>query len=215
MYRHSWTTSTAAPRAADRPGLTIRAARWPSLGRVSTRTDILAAARAILVDHSLADLTMRRLATEIGVRPNALYWHYPNKQSLLAAVADDLLDEIGAPGPDGDPIAELAHDMRRTLLTVPDSAEIISSAWASGLGSRAVLDRFAALAEAAGLDRGRARGVATAVCQLVIGLTIEEQTRAQMERLGAAEPAGRDFDAEFDAGLQIILDGIRAAAQTG
>lgn len=179
---------------------------------MSTRTDILAAARAILVDHSLADLTMRRLATEIGVRPNALYWHYPNKQSLLAALADDLLDEIGDPGPDGDPIAALAHDMRRTLLTVPDSAEIISSAWASGLGSRAVLDRFTTLAETAGLDEARARGVATAVCQLVIGLTIEEQTRAQMERLGAAEPAGRDFAAEFDAGLQIILDGIRAAA---
>lgn len=39
----------------------------------NTRADILEAARGILSQHSLADLTMRRLATEVGVAPNALY----------------------------------------------------------------------------------------------------------------------------------------------
>ena len=53
----------------------------------NSRADVLRAARDILIDHSLADLSMRRLATEVGVRPNALYWHFPNKQTLLAALA--------------------------------------------------------------------------------------------------------------------------------
>ncbi|MFZ2242957.1 MAG: helix-turn-helix domain-containing protein, partial [Gordonia amarae] len=101
----------------------------------NTRGDILSAARGILTEHSLADLSMRRLATELGVRPNALYWHFADKQTLLAALADDILGDI-APAPEALPwderLAWLATGMRAALLAVPDSAEVVSSSWASG-----------------------------------------------------------------------------------
>ncbi|MFT3662069.1 MAG: TetR family transcriptional regulator [Gordonia sp. (in: high G+C Gram-positive bacteria)] len=179
----------------------------------NTRADILHAARAILSDHSLADLTMRRLATEVGVRPNALYWHFPNKQSMLAALADDLLADV-------DTAADLSWDdglratavgMRAALLAVPDSAEVVSSAWASGLAENDLAGRLSARALDGGLSPAAARGVATGICQLTIGLTIEEQTRSQMERLGVIGPSGRDFEAEFTEALEVILDGARAA----
>lgn len=48
------------------------------------RGDVLDGAMAILDEFGLADLTMRRLATSLGVQPGALYWHFPNKQTLLA-----------------------------------------------------------------------------------------------------------------------------------
>ncbi|MEZ5213041.1 MULTISPECIES: TetR/AcrR family transcriptional regulator [unclassified Gordonia (in: high G+C Gram-positive bacteria)] len=179
----------------------------------NTRTDILAAARGILAEHSLADLTMRRLATEVGVRPNALYWHFPNKQSMLAALADDLLAAV--PVPDHLPwdaaLRETTRGMRAALLAVPDSAEVVSSAWASGLSGSDLAGRLAGLAATGGLSETAAHGVATALCQLTIGLTIEEQTRAQMERLGVTGPSGRNYDAEFTAALGVILDGARAA----
>ena len=176
----------------------------------NSRSDVLAAARAILAEHSLADLTMRRLATDLGVRPNALYWHFPNKQTMLAALADDLLAEVTPPpeGPLPERIAQLATRMRAALLAVPDSAEIVSSAWASGRSTRRTVDVTAAVARDAGLSEAPASGIATATCQLVIGLTIEEQTRAQMERLGVVEPAGRDFDREFADGLAVIVAGV-------
>lgn len=185
----------------------------------NTRSDILAAARAILAEHSLADLTMRRLASDLGVRPNALYWHFPNKQSMLAALAEDILSTVPGASEDIDWLADLhrlATDMRQALLAVPDSAEVVSSAWASGLADRGIERVIADIAARGGLDRQAQSGLATAICQLTIGLTIEEQTRTQMERLGVTGPSGRVFDAEFDDALEVILDGARArsAAQT-
>lgn len=184
----------------------------------NSRADVLSAARDILTEHSLADLTMRRLAAEIGVRPNALYWHFPNKQTLLAALADDILADVAAqPSDSADTqwdrrLASLATGMRTALLRVPDSAEVVSSSWASGLSAKSVADDVAAIARTGGLSERDAAAVATAVCQLVIGLTIEEQTRAQMERLGVTGPSGRDFGAEFTDGLGVILDGARHRA---
>lgn len=181
----------------------------------NTRADVLRAARDILTHHSLADLSMRRLAADLGVRPNALYWHFPNKQTLLAALSDDILGSIGA-APDvldwDDQLAFLAAGMRGTLLDVPDSAEVVSSSWASGLSPKSIADELAAAARGGGLTERDAQAVATAICQLVIGLTIEEQTRAQMERLQVTGPSGRDFAGEFSDALSVILDGARLRA---
>ncbi|ATD71374.1 MULTISPECIES: TetR family transcriptional regulator [Gordonia] len=182
----------------------------------NSRTDVLRAARDILREHSLADLSMRRLATELGVRPNALYWHFPNKQTLLAALADDILGAVSIPATDlawDERLRLLATGMRAALLDVPDSAEVVSSSWASGLSTKAITADIVSAGHAGGLSLRDAEAVSTAVCQLVIGLTIEEQTRAQMERLGVTGPSGRDFDGEFVDGLTIILDGARTRAR--
>ncbi len=61
------------------------------------RGDVLDGAMAILDEFGLADLTMRRLATSLGVQPGALYWHFPNKQTLLGAVVDKILEDLDAP----------------------------------------------------------------------------------------------------------------------
>ncbi|GAC69995.1 TetR/AcrR family transcriptional regulator [Gordonia soli] len=181
----------------------------------NSRADVLAAARHILTQHSLADLSMRRLATDLGVRPNALYWHFPNKQTMLAALADDILGDVA--GPDADwswdqRLEHLALAMRAALVAVPDSAEVVSSSWASGLSQKSIAADVADTARAGGLDTRDAQAVATAVCQLAIGLTIEEQTRNQMERLGVTGPSHRDFAGEFADGLAVILDGARLRA---
>ncbi len=189
-------------------------------GRMAiTRTDVLAAAREVLRRHSLADLSMRRLATELGVSPNALYWHYPDKQTLLAALGDDILADVAAPADDlewDERLETVARAMRASLCAVPDSAEVVSSGWSSGLSTMAVLDHLTDAARAGGLSTSARRGLVTAIAQLVIGLTIEQQTRQQMERLGVTGPGDRDYDAEFTDALAIVLAGARQirAAQT-
>ena len=60
-----------------------------------TRQDVLGAALVILDEYGLADLSMRRLGDVLGVRAGALYHHVPNKQTLLAWVADGILATIG------------------------------------------------------------------------------------------------------------------------
>jgi hypothetical protein len=51
----------------------------------------------ILDAYGLGDLSMRRLAERLGVKAGALYWHVANKQSLLAAVSDEILAVDGGP----------------------------------------------------------------------------------------------------------------------
>ncbi len=100
------------------------------------REGVLDAAIAILDEYGLADLTMRRLATSLGVQPGALYWHFPNKQSLLGAVADRLLEPVDAPleaATWDDQLARLAHRLRDALLSHRDGAELVSATYASRL----------------------------------------------------------------------------------
>ena len=87
----------------------------------------------LLRRYGLADLSMRRLARELGVAPGALYWHVANKQELLVEVADVLLAEIPVPPPDEPPVEALvglAVAIREALVQVPDGADVVGLAYA-------------------------------------------------------------------------------------
>ena len=66
--------------------------------------------RDALVDHALdlADregldaVAIRRIATDFGVTPMALYWHVKNKDELLDAMGDRIFDALTVPSADGD-----------------------------------------------------------------------------------------------------------------
>ena len=102
-----------------------------------TKQAIVGAALAILDDYGLADLTMRRVADSLGVRAGALYYHVPNKQSLLAAVADHILAErpaVSTPGDPGETLRLWGRGLRSVLLTHRDAAELVASTQVLGLG---------------------------------------------------------------------------------
>jgi len=69
-------------------------------------------ALAIADTDGLEALTIRRLATELGVTPMAFYWHFRNKEALLAGVAERLWGEIDA---DVDPAADWPAQLRRLM----------------------------------------------------------------------------------------------------
>lgn len=58
--------------------------------------------------EGLEAVTIRRLATELGVTPMALYWHFRNKDELLTGLADAVWAEIDVNlDPDADWPAQL------------------------------------------------------------------------------------------------------------
>ncbi len=123
------------------------------------RGDVLDGAMAILDEYGLGDLTMRKLATSLGVQPGALYWHFPNKQTLLGAMADRILDGVDAEpdSPDwDDALTELAHRLRSALLAHRDGAELVASTYASRLTTSRARDAFVAAAQRGGLSRAHA-----------------------------------------------------------
>ncbi|AWB84321.1 TetR/AcrR family transcriptional regulator [Corynebacterium liangguodongii] len=94
-----------------------------------TRESISRAALAILDEYGLADVTMRRVASSLGVAPGALYWHIENKQDLIYAVAEIICAPVlSADAEPGDTPGEVCAALSAALLAHRDGAEVVSSA---------------------------------------------------------------------------------------
>jgi TetR/AcrR family transcriptional regulator, tetracycline repressor protein len=164
-----------------------------------TRAAIVAAALGILERYGLADLSMRRVAESLGVQAGALYYHVPNKQSLLAAVADEVLTGLEGSASVGD----WAVAYRRALLAVRDGAELVASTRAMRLGRVDPTLPARELLPPSGADH-----VVATFEHFVLGATLHDQTQAQLLALGLQT----DFDADeaeagFLAGLRILSRG--------
>lgn len=59
-----------------------------------TRQRIVEAASALIDAEGLDALSVRRLATELGVQAPSLYNHFPTKSEILDAVADALIEQV-------------------------------------------------------------------------------------------------------------------------
>jgi len=71
------------------------------------RERVLRAAIALANDRGAHELTMRKLAKELGVEAMSLYNHVANKTDLLDGMIDIVFSEIDAPAAGGDWKAEL------------------------------------------------------------------------------------------------------------
>ena len=177
------------------------------------RADVVEHAIAVLDEYGLADLTMRRLGTELGVRPSALYHHFPNKQALLAAVADELLARGLRPVSEGawyDRVSAAAVGLRDALLAWRDGAELVATVHAFGLGGAAAYEHLRLPVAASGLDDALVTTAARTLLHYVLGHATAQQTHVQATGAGAIEGVPvMDADADFAAGLALVVDGIR------
>jgi AcrR family transcriptional regulator len=158
---------------------------------------------------------MRRIADELDVQVSALYWHFPNKQALLAAVSAQIVG-AGSPGGGMDAVARALRDR---LLAHQDGAEIVSSSLALGLLDLPARADLVGAARALGLDETAAEVAADTVVHYVIGFTFHEQQRVHAAVAGAADASvdlsPSDVDRrgdDFEAGLTMVVAGVRAAA---
>ncbi|MGW0043125.1 TetR/AcrR family transcriptional regulator C-terminal domain-containing protein [Rhodococcus sp. NPDC003348] len=183
------------------------------------RADVLAGAITILDEYGLGDLTMRRLATSLGVQPGALYWHFPNKQTLLAAITDDMLGRVSGPidaSAWDERLDVLAHRIRDALLAHRDGAELAAASYAARLATNDARDTLARSCTEAGLPADEAEFAADTLLFYILGQTTDEQSRMQMDSHGAlTEDASPLYDstsgtARFDYGLSLFVDGVRS-----
>jgi AcrR family transcriptional regulator len=84
-----------------------RTQRTPPRRAPLTRERVLRAAIALADERGAQELTMRKLAKELGVEAMSLYNHVANKDDLLDGMVDMVFGEIEAPSPGGDWKAEL------------------------------------------------------------------------------------------------------------
>ena len=175
------------------------------------RADVVEHALKVLDRHGLADLSMRRLAADLGVQPSALYWHFASKQALLAAVADEILRRGERPPPDGtweEQVVAAAHVLRDSMLAYRDGADLVATAQAFGLGEVDPVDRLVDLLRFD--DRNLARVAATTLLHFVLGHVTDEQLNLQASSAGAIDDDPMTRTDTFATGLRIVVVGIAA-----
>lgn len=196
------------------------------------RSDVVDGALALIDAEGLDQLTMRKLATSLGVQAGGLYWHFENKQALLDAMAEKLLEGVGAPldpGPWDQRLAVLAGRLRAALLSHRDGARVVAGTYVSEPNTLLAGRTAVEVLGTAGIPLERAGWVAFAVMYYVLGYTIEEQARQQLPgrddwavRLAAVSEhqdpqflraltsvVASDPTERFRYGVELFLDGLR------
>jgi TetR/AcrR family tetracycline transcriptional repressor len=151
-----------------------------------TKAAIVTAGLDALDETGLDGLTVRVVATRLGVQPPALYWHVRSKQDLLDEMATEVWRQVGAalaaldPGLSWDAsMTAFATITRRVLLSRRDGAKMVSGTYLTDPGL--LRDQEAGLASLA--RQGFAVADAVRGYQLIysftIGFCIEEQAVAQ------------------------------------
>ncbi|MDZ7677378.1 MAG: TetR family transcriptional regulator [Acidimicrobiales bacterium] len=182
-----------------------------------TPADVVGVALELLAHGGLHALAMRRIATELGVQQSALYWHFDNKQQLLAAVADQVVAPVSVPASAdwSTRVEALASRLRDELLRYPDGAELVATAFAFRLGARQPFRQFADELAGGGLGLDDAEIAASVLLHFVLGYVTDEQQHHQAAALGAIDPAGDGHDTQsthdrFVRALRLIVSGIDA-----
>jgi TetR/AcrR family transcriptional regulator, tetracycline repressor protein len=139
-----------------------------------TRTAVVDRALTLVDKSGLDALTIRKLATELGVTPMALYWHFRNKDELISGLADRIWGEIRS---DVDPSAGWPRQLRGLLESLIEVLRAHASASSLLLGSDKLGQSFWQVTEAtlevlhrAGFDSLRASEIAKSA--LWTGLTL-------------------------------------------
>jgi AcrR family transcriptional regulator len=205
----------------------------PTSGRLTLETIVDAAAELVATEGFEA-LSMRRLANRCGVGAMTLYGYVRTKEELLAALADRFFDEVELPtGEEGswdEQVAEVFRSVRRVFLGHPELIPIVATQRLEGLaayrGAEAV---FAALRKAGLADREVVNGF-DALTAFTIG-SVQRETGLRTRGTGSlpgirelpAEDFGhvislagplvtRDPERGFDAGLDLLIRGLRSQA---
>lgn len=61
---------------------------------MSLRETILTESRSMMIREGFANLSMRKIATEVGVTATSIYLHFKNKEDLLYALMDESISEL-------------------------------------------------------------------------------------------------------------------------
>lgn len=181
------------------------------------RQRIVTEAVALLDEAGLDGVTLRKLATRLGVQAPTLYWHLRNKADLVNALAEVILEaefaelEPLAPGQRWqDWLTLLASRLRRALLAHPDGARVVSAAQLSTTMAGISDTAMRTLAEQ-GVPLRQARLTVLAVERFTIGHVLEEQ---QAPNPGDEDVA--DFDlAAFAEHYPTLLSAIREYFEDG
>jgi len=200
------------------------------------RDRVLHAAVRLADREGLPDLTMRRLASDLGVEAMSLYHHVKNKDDILNGMIDRVFGEIELPfGGDWKPaMRRRANSARKALLRHRWAIGLMESRGEPGPNTLRHHDSVIGVLRKAGFPVRLAAHAFAVLDSFIYGFVLQEATHplSEPEALqGAAEAlleglpaeeyphlaelterhvlqAGYSFSDEFEYGLELILEGL-------
>ena len=159
--------------------------------------------------EGLEALTMRKLGAELGVEAMSLYNHVPNKSALLDGMVEVLLGELEIP-PENRSWEERIREGYRAFRRLALVEEVLKTLEEAGFGKETALHAFRALSSYTfGYAMSEIRGFALEPGGSRLGaLRLSPEEFPRISELGP-RLEGVDHDAEFEFGLDFILDGLK------
>jgi AcrR family transcriptional regulator len=159
------------------------------------------AALKIVDEAGLRELTMRRLADELGTGPASLYRHVASRDELLVEVADLVLGELEAPDPDlvwRDAVEQLAQGLRRVLVGHRGLVVVSSNAPLLGPNAMRIRELFWSVMDRDGCEAEFAVQTYSAVMHFVVC--------SALFGAGATRKGNAAWSGETNSGLDDLLD---------
>jgi AcrR family transcriptional regulator len=208
-----------------------------------TRQRLVDAALQVASERGLEGVTMREVARRTGSTPMAAYHHVADRAELIRLVVNEIGArlELGPDDPDWDVrLRNWAHEIRAALGEYPGTAGWLLVNPPAGSQALVIVETALAALVDAGLDESDAAECYMVLANWVLcRCDVEDQRRLAgpateqrrqrefAELIEGADPAqaplsrrlAADFarltpDAAFEAGLDLVLDGIRARMES-
>ena len=204
------------------------------------RGKVIQDALDILDEEGIDGLTMRALAKRLKIQAPSLYWHFANKQDLIDALADALMEPVArkldARANWQSVLTNLAHEIREALLARRDGGRVFAGTYPALGNILRVGEALMSCLRGAGASAKFAAWGAFSASYFITGFVMEEQafdqtTSHKTVDLGARRKAillfaseshsqvyrealpsllDKDFDSRFEFGFSIVLQGIAA-----
>jgi AcrR family transcriptional regulator len=204
------------------------------------RERVLTAAVALADLGGIESLSMRRLGEELGVEAMSLYTHVAGKDDLLDGMTDAVFAEIDLPSEDDDwrtSMRARALSARAALRRHPWAIRLMQSRTSPGPATLRHHDAVIAALRSGGFSLELTAHAFSALDAYVYGFALQqeslpfetaEEAAAVGAMMAARMPAdqfpnlawftvghvlqpGYDYGAEFEYGLDLILDGLERA----
>ena len=205
---------------------------------------VLVGATALADDIGIEQLTIRRLADALDVKPMSIYHHVPNKEAIIDGMVDLVFDEIELPDPELDwsvAIRRRYASARVVLGRHPWAAPLMEARTSPGPATLAHHDAVLGCFRRGGMSLEMTAHAYALVDAYVYGFALQEATLPAtsgtdiaalaaeiVEHFPAADyphlfefttehvlKPGYDFTSEFEFGLDLTLDGLERASGRG
>lgn len=201
---------------------------------------VLEGAVALADEIGIADLTIRRLAEALDVKPMTIYHHIPNKEAIIDGMVDLVFGEIELPPTDmewRDAMRVRSRSMRTALARHPWASPLMESRTNPGMATLLHHDAVLGCLRNGGLSLELTGHAYAVIDAFLYGFALQEaslpatggdEMAEVAEAISEQMPAdllphlaeytiervlqpGYDFAEEFEFGLNLILDGLAAA----